>query len=77
MKLGRGDVELGQQLSLEASKRKPKLHFLEEGGVDEAEQVVVVPLIVRADRFTRVAGQHGHFAIVLLVEGKVGLASFP
>ena len=77
MKLGRGDVELGQQLSFKTSKRKPKLHFLEQGSVDEAEQLAVVPFIVRTDRFTREAGQHDHFAIMLLVEGKVGLISFP
>ena len=77
MKLGRGDVELGQQLSLKTSKRMPKLHFLEQSSVDEAEQLVVVTLIVRADWFTREAGQHDHFAIMLLVKGKVGLIFFP
>ena len=53
------------------------LHFLEHGGVDEAEQLVVAPLIVRADRFTREAGQHDHLATMLFMEGKVGLVSFP
>ena len=72
-----GDVELGQQLSLKTSKRKPKLHFLEKGSVDEAEQLAVVPLIGCADRFTWEAGQHDHFAVMLLVEGKVGLISLP
>ena len=77
MKLGGGDIELGKQLPLEAGERKPKLHLLEHGGVDEPEQLAVAPLIVRTERFIREAGQHGHFAIVLFMEGKVGLVSFP
>ena len=53
--LGWSDVELGQQLPLETSERKPKFHFLEQRGVDEAEQLVVVPLIVRINWFSREA----------------------
>ena len=68
MELGRGDVELGQQLPLEASERKPKFHFLEQCGVDEAEQLAVAPLIVHTDWFSMEARQHCHFAIVLLVK---------
>jgi len=68
MELGRGDVELGQQLPLEASERKPKLHFLEQRGVDEAEQLAVVPLIVSTDWFSKEARQHCHFVIMLFVK---------
>ena len=41
MELGGGDVELGQQLPLEVSERKPKFHLLEQRGIDETEQLVV------------------------------------
>jgi len=68
MELGRGDVELGQQLPLEASERKPEFHFLEQRGVDEAKQLAIVPLIVHTDWFSREARQHCHFVIMLLVK---------
>jgi len=68
MELGRGDVELGQQLPLETSERKPKFHFLKQRGVDEAERLVVVPLIVRTNWFSREARQHPYIVIMLLVK---------
>ena len=53
MKLGGGDIELGEELPLEVGERKPKLHLLEHGGVDETKQLAAAPLIVRTDRFIR------------------------
>ena len=48
VKLGGGDVELGEKLPFKAREGKPKFHLLEQGGVDKAKQPAVVPLVVGA-----------------------------
>ena len=77
VKLGRSDVELGQQLSLETSKGKSELHLFEKCRVEEAERLATARFVVSADRLLRVARQHDHLAIMLLVKGKIRLVPFP
>ena len=55
---------------------KPEFYLLEEGSIHEAEQLAVVPLVIRADRHVRGARQHHQFVIVLLVKRKVGFVPF-
>ena len=46
MKLGGGDVELGEKLPLKTGEGKPEFHLLEQGCVDKAEGSTVVCLVV-------------------------------
>jgi len=75
MQLGRGDVELSQKLPLKASKGESELDLLEYGGVDEAEGVTVVPLIISTDRLPRKTRSNDHLVIMFLTKGKVDLVS--
>jgi len=76
MKLGGGYIQLGQELPLEAGEGESEFHFLEHGGVDEAEGAAVAPLVISADRLARRTRVHRHFVIVFLVERKVSLVTF-
>ena len=42
MKLGDGDVELGEKLPLKASEGKPEFHLLEQSCVNKAERPIIV-----------------------------------
>ena len=76
MKLGGGYVKLGQELPLEAGERESELDFLEHCGVDEAEEVVVAPLVISANRLSRRTRMHGYLVIVFLAKRKVSLVTF-
>jgi len=76
MKLGRGFVELGQELPLEASEGEAKLDLLEHGGIDEGEGFAIAPLVVGADGFSKGTRMNVHLVIMLLAKGKVSLITF-
>jgi len=76
MELGRGYVELGQELPFKACEGKPKLDLLKHSGVNEAERGVVAPLIVGADGLTRRTRAHRYVVIVLFAEREVILITF-
>ena len=75
MELSRGNIKLGQELPLKASKREPELNLLKYGCIDEAGGVAVVAVIISTDRFPRKTRTDGHFVIMLLMKGKMGLIS--
>jgi len=76
MKLGEGYVEFSQELPLEAGEGESELDFLEHCCVDEAEGVVVAPLVISADRLTRKTRMPRYLVIVFLAEKKVSLVTF-
>jgi len=76
MKLGGGYVELGQELPLETSEGEAELDLLEHGGIDEAKEFAIAPLVVVADGLSRGTRMNGHLVIMLLAKGKVSLITF-
>jgi len=76
MKLGRGYIKLGQELPLEAGEGESEFDFLEHCSVDEAEGVVVAPLVIGANRLSRRTRMHRYLVIVFLAERKVSLVTF-
>jgi len=75
MQLSRGNIKLGQELSLKASEREPELNLLKYGYIDEAGRVAIVAIIVSADRFPRKTRANGHLVVIFLMKGKVGFIS--
>jgi len=71
VKLGGGDVELSQQLSLETSEGKSELHLLEKRRAEKAERLAIARFVVSADRLLGVTRQHDHLTIMLLVKRKI------
>jgi len=76
MKLGGCYVKFSQEFPLEAGEGESELDFLEHCSVDEAEGVVVAPLVISADRLTRRARMHKYLVILFLAERKVSLVTF-
>jgi len=64
MKLGGGYVKFGQELPLEAGEGESELDFLEHCGVDEAEGVVVAPLVISANQLSRRTRMHSYLCWV-------------
>jgi len=75
MQLGRGNVKLGQELPLKASKGEPELNLLEHGCIDEAERVAIVAIVISTDRFPWRTRTNNNLVVMLLMEGEVGLIS--
>jgi len=75
MQLSRGNIKLGQELTLKASEREPELNLLKYGCIDEAGRVTVIAIIVSIDRFPRKTRANGHLVVIFLVKGKMGLIS--
>jgi len=75
VQLGRGNIELGQELPLETSEREPEPNLLEYGCIDEAERVAIVAIVISTERFPRRTRTNGNLIVMLLMKGKMGLIS--
>jgi len=75
MQLGRGNIKLGQELPLKASKGEPKLNLLKHGCIDKAERVAIVAIIISTNRFPGRTRTNNNLVVMLLMECEVGLIS--
>ena len=69
MQLGRGHVELCEQLPFEVTKRESLIDTLEYRLVKEKERLPVIGAVINADRFASCAGANRVICIVYPPKG--------
>ena len=77
MKLGGGEVELGEKLPFESGEGKPEFHLREQGGIDEAERPAWDHLVVNAYGSVGRTGKYFHSFVMFLMERLVLLIPSP
>ena len=75
MQLSRGNMKLGKELPLKASKGEPELNLLKNGCVNKVERVAIVDVAISTNRFPGRTRTNNNLVIMLLMECEVGLIS--